>query len=73
MPNWSTNRFVVFGDKKQLQKFYADMQDAIAEKPTKFTPVDNSWDNMWVGNLFLAAGYSEDEVKTASSTAEVAL
>ena len=62
MPNWSTNHFVVFGDKKQLEKFYADMQDAIAEKPTKFTPVDNSWDNRWVGNLFLTAGYSEDEV-----------
>lgn len=24
MPNWSTNRFVVFGDKKQLQRFYAE-------------------------------------------------
>ena len=62
MPNWSENRFVIYGEKGQLIKFYMDMSIATSKNPN-FAIVDNSWDNLWVGNLFLGAGYSQTEVE----------
>ena len=62
MCNWCSNRFVVYGDKGQLLRFYMDMTKAISAHPD-FTPVDNAWEQQWVGNLFLQAGYSENEVR----------
>lgn len=64
MCNWCSNRFVVHGDKGQLLRFYMDMTKAISAHPD-FTPVDNSWKQQWVGNLFLQAGYSENEVRNS--------
>lgn len=37
------------------------MKQGISDNPN-FTPVTNSWDKDWVGNLFLAAGYVEQEI-----------
>lgn len=62
MPNWSENRFVIYGEKGQLIKFYMDMSLATSKNPN-FVKVDNSWNNLWVGNLFLGAGYTEAELK----------
>ncbi len=62
MPNWCENEFVIYGDKEQLLKFYKDMTIATSENPN-FEKVDNSWDEKWVGNLFLGAGYTEEELQ----------
>lgn len=61
MPNWCWNNTIVYGEKEMLEKFYNDMVIGTSTNPN-FKPVENSWDNEWLGNLFLAAGYTEEEV-----------
>ena len=61
MPNWCWNNTIVYGEKKMLEKFYNDMVIGTSKNPN-FKPVKNSWDNEWLGNLFLAAGYTEEDV-----------
>lgn len=60
MANWCSNCFVVYGeDQILLKKFYKDMQKAVSEEFNK----NHDWNKDWLGNLFLAAGYSLKEIE----------
>lgn len=61
MPNWCSNRFVIFGDKDEVLKCYLNWRSYLSEKPP-FKPIENSWNNNWIGNLFRGEGWSEVEV-----------
>ena len=61
MPNWCFNQTTIYGEKEMLEKFKTDLVDALSENP-KFEKVENDWNNMWLGNIFLGAGYEEKDL-----------
>lgn len=51
MPNWACNEMHVYGNKKQLVSFY----NMVKKATSKDNPlvVKNSWDEKWLGNIFI--------------------
>lgn len=60
MPNWCFNNMVVTGDPKQLKDFYNMLKKELSED--REVKTENSWDNMWLGNIFYKY-YSEEDIK----------
>lgn len=65
MPNWCSNRFIIFGNKDEVLKCYLNWCSYLSEKPP-FKPIENSWKNNWIGNLFRGEGWSEEEIHTGA-------
>ena len=68
MPNWcSTTYGIVKQDNSpeavaQLLKFKLMTNDAISDSPTSFKSAESSWGSSWLGNIYLAAGYTEKDI-----------
>lgn len=58
MPNWCYNTTFIYGDKKQLEEFWNVIEKEIIKGGKGLKT--NSWDNLWLGNIFLHF-YNEEE------------
>lgn len=59
MPNWCYNTTIIYGDKEQLKEFWNMLKEQVidAKKGVK----ENSWDNLWLGNVFYKY-YNEEQI-----------
>ncbi len=65
MPNWCWNSIVFFGNDNEVNKL-KHLLDKVTDVNYKYP--SNSWDNKWLGNIFIELGYSKIENKELHCT-----
>lgn len=57
MPNWCSTTYQIQGNVNEISCLKANLRQA-----TSKSDIENSWGNMWLGNLLTYCGVTEDEI-----------
>lgn len=60
MPNWANNTMIVYGDKKQLNKFADLLKKSLSEERSHH--IESDFGDMWLGNIFTEANFNYKDI-----------